>query len=76
MRRTERIQLTRDELCHWIGMGDFELISPDGLHLVQIIYKGEPPRDDSYHSAIIDGHILPGHVWGVMFSFCRRTPIH
>lgn len=69
-----RILFTPSELCQWAGMGDYELVSPDGNHTAHIAYEGEPPFGDSYHKAVIDGHAFPGHVWGGMFTFsaCSR----
>ncbi len=70
----KRIQFTKDELCHWAGMGDYQLVSPDGKYVATLRYEGEPPHGDSYHLALIDGRSYPGYVWGCMFAFsaCSR----
>ena len=69
-----RIQFTKDRLCHWAGMADYVLVSPDGAHIIELPYVGEPPHGDSYHKAIVDGRSYPGYVWGCMFAFssCSR----
>jgi hypothetical protein len=53
----------------WAGMGDFELESPNGEHLVLLSYEGEPPHGDSYHRVLIDGRSFPGYAWGCRFAF-------
>ena len=70
----KRVTFTADTLCQWAGMGDYELVSPDGQHTVELAYEGEPPHGDSYHRAVIDGHAFPALVWGCMFTFsaCSR----
>jgi hypothetical protein len=70
----QRIQFTEANLCQWAGMGDFLLVSPDGQHIVELIYEGEPPHGDSFHKVAIDGRAYPGYVWGCMFAFssCSR----
>ncbi len=50
-------------------MGNFRLISPNGVHVAEVIYEGEPPHGDSYHSLRIDGRAFPGHAWGCLFAF-------
>lgn len=69
-----RIEYTKDKLCHWAGMGDYELISPDGKYILQIPYEGEPPHGDSYHRVVINERVLGFHAWGGMFTFsaCSR----
>ncbi len=49
-------------------MADIELITPDGLHRIQLPYEGEPPHGDSYHAIWIDGVRVPGHAWGGQFA--------
>ena len=70
----ERIQFTESKLHQWAGMGDFILFSPDGKHVVELPYEGEPPHGDSYHRVAIDGRTYPGYAWGCMFAFspCSR----
>lgn len=69
-----RIQFTEHQLCHWAGLGDFQLVSPNGEHVLELTYRGEPAHGDSYHQASIDGRAYPGYVWGCMFTFspCSR----
>ena len=50
------------------GMGDIELITPDGLHRIRLPYEGEPPHGDSYHAIWINGVRAPGHAWGCQFA--------
>ena len=55
-------------------MGDYVLVSPDGVHRIALAYAGEPPHGDSYHRAVIDGRAFPRYVWGCLFAFssCSR----
>lgn len=50
-------------------MGDYQLVSPGGQHVADLIYETEPPHGDSLHRLIIDGRRFPGRVWGRWFSF-------
>ena len=70
----EQIQFTESSLSKWAGMGDYQLVSPDGQHTIELVYDGEPPHGDSYHKAVIDGKVFPAYVWGCMFTFssCSR----
>ena len=53
----------------YIGYGDLEVLSPNGQHLVQWLYDGEPPFGDSINLVWIDGRQLSGwfrgrfHAW-------------
>lgn len=69
-----RIHFSEDARTKWAGYGDFILVSPDGSHTVDLIYKGEPPHGDSYHTVAVDGCPLPGMAWGCLFGFsaCSR----
>jgi hypothetical protein len=49
-------------------MGDFLLCTPDGRHEIELLYAGEPPHGDSYHTIKIDGDTFPGFAWGCIFS--------
>jgi len=51
-----------------VGMGDFELLTPNGGHRVQVVYRGEPPHGDSYHDISVDGVAVPGYAWGRNFA--------
>ncbi len=53
----------------WAGMGDYRLVSPDGAHVAELTYEGEPPHGDSYHALQIDGRTFPGYAWGCLFAF-------
>ena len=70
----EIIRFAPDGQARWAGMGDFVLVSPDGMHRIELTYIGEPPHGDSYHRATIDGVAFPGEVWGCLFAFstCSR----
>lgn len=70
----QRIEFTNDKRHQHVGMGDLLLISPDGRYEIQLMYVGEPPHGDSFHSGFIDGHPYPGFIWGCMFAFssCSR----
>lgn len=50
-------------------MGDYQLLSPDGQHVAELIYETEPPHGDSLHRLLIDGQRFPGQVWGRRFAF-------
>ena len=65
------VELPGDGDSIHVGMGDFELLTPNGEHRVQILYRGEPPHGDSYHEVFIDGVSLPGYAWGCNFA-CTR----
>jgi hypothetical protein len=69
-----RIEFTEECLCQWAGMGNSRLVAPNSRHVVELTYEGEPPHGDSYHGAVVDGHVYPGYVWGCMFAFssCSR----
>lgn len=63
------VRLPRNGKSIAVGMGDFELLTPDDEHRVQIWYRGEPPHGDSFHEiAIDDGPSLPGYAWGCNFA--------
>ena len=70
----EEMKFAGDGRSRPAGMGDFRLVSPDGEHVVEIRYEGEPPHGDSYHRTTIDGRAFPGHAWGCQFAFspCSR----
>lgn len=70
----EEVRFDADGRARWAGMGDLQLISPDGKHHVEIRYAGEPPHGDSYHRVVVDGRVFPGFAWGCMFAFssCSR----
>ena len=68
MDNIQELQFPADGSSVWAGMGDFQLVSPDGAHRLDLRYAGEPPHGDSYHSAAIDGRPFPGHVWGCQFA--------
>ncbi|CAB3736091.1 hypothetical protein LMG24238_06194 [Paraburkholderia sediminicola] len=71
---TSTIQFTVGAPCHWAGMGDYVLLSPDQSYKVSLRYVGEPPQGDSYHLIDIAGRRFPGYAWGSMFtiSACSR----
>ncbi|UXN76001.1 hypothetical protein N8D56_25055 (plasmid) [Devosia sp. A8/3-2] len=50
-------------------MGDYTLVSPDRRHEVVIRYVYELPHGDSYHTAMVDSRVFPGHFWGTFFAF-------
>jgi hypothetical protein len=60
------VELPADGASIHVSMGDFELLTPNGEHRVQILYRGEPPHGDSYHKFFIDDVSLPGYAWGVI----------
>jgi len=64
----ELITLPGDGVSIFAGMGDLELVTPRGMHRVQIKYREEPPHGDSYHDISIDGVKLPGYAWGCRFA--------
>ena len=68
-----RIQFTEDGASQWAGMANLSLVSPDGRHVVELQYQGEPPHGDSYHSASVGGIALPGLFWGCMFAFSSSS---
>lgn len=74
---TKHVQFTEENSLQWAGMGDYELISLDGRHSIEIKYDGEPPHGDSYHLVRIDGAAFPGYAWGCLFGFsaCSRFAI-
>lgn len=49
-------------------MGDYQLVSPSGEHVAELIYETEPPHGDSLHRLILDGRRFPGRVWGRYFT--------
>ena len=65
----EVLKLPNDGTCEWAGMGNYQLISPDGSISANITYVGEPPHGDSYHTLSINGKGFPGYVWGCLFAF-------
>jgi hypothetical protein len=65
----EVLKLPSDGTCAWAGMGDYQIISPDESISAHIVYVGEPPHGDSYHSLSINGKKFPGFVWGCLFAF-------
>ena len=68
------IKFTDDGKAIWASMGDYNLISPNHAHRIELQYMGEPPHGDSYHHGIIDGQPFPGYLWGCNFAFssCSR----
>lgn len=65
----EVLKLPSDGSCEWAGMGDYQLVSPNGSISANITYVGEPPHGDSYHYLGINGKKFPGYVWGCLFAF-------
>jgi hypothetical protein len=65
----EDVSLPTDGRSGWVGMRSFRLRSPDGKHLVEAFYEGEPPHGDSFHRAVVDGVRLPGFLWGGSFAW-------
>jgi hypothetical protein len=70
----ERIQCAPDGGSVYAGYADSLVVSPNGAHAIELLYVGEPPRGDSFHSIGIDGRSLPGYAWGGSFVFspCSR----
>lgn len=69
----EVIQANADGSCGWIGYCDFSLLSPDGVHKIELSYAGEPPHGDSYHRVTIDGKKFPWLAWGCNFAFTSSS---
>lgn len=70
----ETLKFDLDGGSRWAGMGDYQLVSPDGEHLIDIVYEGEPPHGDSFHRMFIGGRPFPGFVWGCNFAFSGASP--
>lgn len=62
------VELPRNGGSIHVSMGDFELVTPNGEHRVELLYRGEPPHGDSYHEVFIDRVSLPGYAWGCNFA--------
>lgn len=67
-REPEKIVLPNNGEPVYAGMGDYELITPDGKNKINLPYSHEPPFGDSLHNMSVNGIKFPGHVWGCGFA--------
>lgn len=70
----QTLKFDLDSGSQWAGMGDYQLVSPDGEYLINIVYEGEPPHGDSFHRMFIEGRPFPGFVWGATLLLQRLYP--
>ncbi|KTT15166.1 hypothetical protein NS331_21385 [Pseudacidovorax intermedius] len=54
-------------------MADCRISTPDGRHVLELPYDGEPPHGDSYHRLLVDGRVFPGRAWGCNFALSDRS---
>jgi len=64
----EKIVLPDNGEPVYAGMGDYELVTPNGKNKISLPYSHEPPFGDSLHNMSVNGVKFPVHVWGCGFA--------
>ncbi|MEN4902950.1 hypothetical protein [Luteimonas sp. TWI1437] len=64
-----RLAFAPDGESQPMWLGDADLQSPDGRHVVMLRYAGEPPHGANFYEGQIDGVPVPGFFWAGALGF-------